>query len=347
MKPSAPRLLLSLLACGVVAVPLAGCGEKKETETKVTLHDHVNLMLDYFPNADHAAIYAAQANGDFARAGLDVTIQTPGDTTTPLKALQAKQTDFAISYEPDIILARGKGAKIQGVEALVQSPLTAVISLPKTPVRTAKDFKGKTIGTAGLDYQAAYLDTILSEGGVAPRTVKRADLGFNLVAPLVAGRVDASLGAFWNYEGIQLERQKKKPIITKIEDLGVPTYNELVLTATEDTVRNRGPLVRRLVQAIGFGAKAVQNDPTIGVDALMEADKGLDRGLQEASLKATLPVMFPKDTKHPYGWFNVEEWAAYARWMKAHNLITDDKLFARAITNEYLAGEGVGDKTDS
>jgi putative hydroxymethylpyrimidine transport system substrate-binding protein len=335
------------LACGAVAAPLAGCGEKKETDTKVTLHDHVTLMLDYFPNADHAAIYAAQANGDFARAGLDVTIQAPGDATTPLKALQAGKTDFAISYEPDILLARDKGAKVQGVEALVQAPLTAVVSLPKSPIRTAADFKGKTIGTAGLDYQAAYLDTILAEGSVAPSTVKRVDLGFNLVAPLVARKVDGSLGAFWNYEGIQLQREKKKPIITKIEDLGVPVYNELVLTATEDTVRNRGPLVRRLVQAIGFGAKAVQDDPEAGIAPLLQADKGLDRGLQEASLAATLPIMFPKDTKHPYGWFDIEAWAAYSRWMKAHDLISDDKLFARAVTNEYLAGEGVGDKTDS
>src|SRR5207342_2470469 len=97
-----------------------------ETGAAVTDRDRVTIVLDYFPNADHAAIYAAQASGAFERAGLDVTIQPPPDTTSPLKLLQAGKTDFAISYEPEILLARSNGAKIQGVNALVQTPLTSV-----------------------------------------------------------------------------------------------------------------------------------------------------------------------------------------------------------------------------
>ncbi len=341
------RTLATFALCGALTTAVASCGEMEEPVGGVKTRDAVTLVLDYFPNANHAAIYAAQASGAFERAGLDVTIQPPNDASTPLKVLEAGQADFVVSYEPEILLARDKGAKIQGVQALVQSPLTSVVSLPKNPVRTAADFKGTTIGTSGLAYQAAYLETILAEGQVDPKSVKRVDLGFNLTQPLIASRVDASLGAFWNYEAIELERQKKKPITVKVEDLGVPTYNELVLTATEDTVAKRGPVVRRFVQAIGFGAKAVQENPAAGIDPIMAASKGLDRGLQEASLKATLPVMFPEDDAHPFGWMDTTAWANYARWMESKDLITNSRVAARAITNEYLAGEGVGDKTDS
>ena len=340
------RALALLLAASASSFLVAGCGEKKETETAVKQTDDVTLVLDYFPNANHAAIYAAQASGAFERAGLNVTIQPPADAATPLKTLEAGKADFVISYEPEILLARAEGASIQGVQALVQKPLTSVMSLPGNPVNTADDFAGKTVGTAGLNYQAAYLDTILAEGNVNPKKVKRVDLGFNLSQPLIAKRVDATLGGFWNYEAIELQRKKKHPVVKHIEDLGVPNYNELVVTATADTVRNRGPLVRRFVQAIGFGAKEVQDDPNAGIDPLMTASPGLDRGLQEASVKATLPVMFPTEA-HPFGWLDPVEWAAYARWMEEHNLIDTAKVAARATTNEYLAGEGVGDKTDS
>ncbi len=340
------RALSLFAAAAASSLLLAGCGEKKETETAVKETDDVTLVLDYFPNANHAAIYAAQASGAFERAGLNVTIQPPADAATPLKTLEAGKADFVISYEPEVLLARNEGAKIQAVQALVQKPLTSVMSMPKDPVKKAGDFAGKTVGTAGLNYQAAYLDTILSEGNVDPQKVKRVDLGFNLSQPLVSGRVDATLGGFWNYEAIELERKKKDPVVLHVEDLGVPVYNELVITATEETVRNRGPLVRRFVQAIGFGAKAVQQDPAAGIDPLMEASKGLDRGLQEASLEATLPVMFPAE-EHPFGWLDPIAWATYARWMQENRLIDDAKIAARATTNEYLAGEGVGDKTDS
>ena len=36
-------------------------------------------MLDYFPNADHAGIYAARESGEYERAGLAVEIERPPD----------------------------------------------------------------------------------------------------------------------------------------------------------------------------------------------------------------------------------------------------------------------------
>ncbi len=54
-------------------------------------------MLDWFPNADHAGLYAAQASGEYKRAGLDVKFVTPSDAATPLKFVQAGRVDLAIS----------------------------------------------------------------------------------------------------------------------------------------------------------------------------------------------------------------------------------------------------------
>lgn len=344
MHAARPRTLLtSILALLAAAVLLASCGEKDENETAVTSRERVTLVLDYFPNADHAAIYAALGSGAFERAGLDVDIKAPGDAATPLKLLEAGKTDFVITYQPELVLARAQGQKVQALAALVQEPLTSLISLQGAPIRKAEDLKGKTVGTAGIAYQAAYLDTILRDGSVDPKTVKRVDLGFNLTQPLIAKRVDASLGAFWNYEGIELERKKKRPVILKMTDLGVPTYDELIVAASEQTVRDRGPVVRRFIQALGLGAGQVKADPAAGIDPLMKASPGLDRGLQEAVLKATLPVMFPKDDAKPWGWIDETEWAAYARWMQSAGLIDDAVVAARGFTNEYLAGEGVGD----
>lgn len=341
------RRAAALATAALATAGLAACGEKTEDEVAVTERDAVTLVLDWYPNANHSAIYAAQATGAFERAGLDVTIRPPADPAGTLKLLEAGRADFVVSYEPEILLARDKGAKVQGVGALVQVPLTSMVSLPKEPIRRPEQLEGKTVGTAGLPYQAAYLETILRGAGVDPESVKRADLGFNLSQPLIAGRVDATLGMFWNYEAIELEREKKRPIVLKLDEIGVPTYNELVLTASETTVRDRGPVVRRFVQAVTAGAKQLQEDRAVGIDAVMEAGDGLDRGLQEASLRATLPVMFPEREDRPFGWQDPRDWTAYATWMQEQGLISSSRVGARAYTNEYLAGEGVGDETDS
>ena len=56
----------------------------------------------------------------------------------------------------------------------------------------------------GIPYQSAYLKTILDEAGVDPASVKEINVGFNLVPAMLSKKVDATLGAFWNYEGVDL-----------------------------------------------------------------------------------------------------------------------------------------------
>ena len=116
----------ALLVCA--ALVAAGCGEKSEEEGRTASTQEIDLVLDYFPNADHAGIYAAIGNGDFERAGLRVTPRTPSDPSAPLKLLAAGRADLVISYEPELLLARDKGQELQAVGALVQKPLTSIIS---------------------------------------------------------------------------------------------------------------------------------------------------------------------------------------------------------------------------
>ena len=102
------------------------------------------MMLDYFPNADHAGLYAAQAAGLYEKAGLDVKLQPPPDPSAPLKLLAAGRADVAISYEPELLLARDNGAEnIVAVGALVQTPLTSLISLPEGGRRHARRPRGQ------------------------------------------------------------------------------------------------------------------------------------------------------------------------------------------------------------
>ena len=73
---------------------------------------------------------------------------------------------MAISYEPELLLARDAGAEtLVAVGALVQTPLTSLMALPGRGVKSAADLAGKRVGTSGIPYQSAYLKTILEQGG--------------------------------------------------------------------------------------------------------------------------------------------------------------------------------------
>jgi len=338
------RRLMLLLVLGLTVASAAGCGEKEEPGAGSPGDaDELRLVLDYFPNADHAGLYAAEATGEFERAGLDVEINAPPDPTAPLKLLRAGRADIVLSYEPELLLARDKGAEdLIAVGALVQRPLTSLVALPGSGIRSAGDLAGKRVGTAGIAYQSAYLKTILERAGVDAGSVRETGVGFDLVRPLITGRVDATLGAFWNYEGTDLERRGRDPVILRMDELGVPTYNELVFVARrEDFDADGASRIRRFLQATARGHNALRRDPTTGIDALLDASSGLDRGLQTAVVEATLPVFFPKDEERTFGWQDPAEWDAYGRWMEANGLLTRPPNAARALTNEFLPGEGL------
>src|SRR5438270_10152087 len=157
--------LVVLLALSVLA--LAACGEKKDVlSAPAGSSQSFTLMLDWVPNADHVGIYQALSEGDFAQAGLNVRVQIPTDPATPLELVAAGKVDAAISYEPEVMLARNRGLPLVSVAAVVQRPLTSIISLGSRHITAVAALRGKRVGDAGISYQHAYLKTILGHAGI-------------------------------------------------------------------------------------------------------------------------------------------------------------------------------------
>jgi putative hydroxymethylpyrimidine transport system substrate-binding protein len=331
------RPLLAALAA--LALLAAGCGEKKDVlEPKGS--KKVELLLDFFPNADHTGIYAAQADGYFKQAGLDVKIRKPADPSAPIKDVAAGRVDLAISYEPELLRARDKGLHVIAVGAVINKPLTSIISLPKQRIRRPADLKGKTVGTAGIDYQTAYLQTILGDAGVNPDSVKQRNVGFSLNPALLTGRVDATLGGYWNYEAVQLQLQHKKPQVIKIDKAGVPTYDELVFVANADALSRDKDKIRAFIGAVSRGAQAVRKDPDKGIQGLLDANPDLDPKLQKASLKLTLPLFFAPHGK-PFGYQSPTQWDEFTAWMRENHLLNKTPSAKGAFTNSLLPGSGL------
>ena len=215
------RRLIAMLLALAGCLALTACGAKQDTITPAGLK-RFTVMLDWFPNADHAALYAAIAGGDFRAVGLEVRPVVPSESAEPLKLLAAGQVDMAISYEPELLLARDQGLQLVSIGALVQRPLTSIIAPASQHVKSVADLAGRRVGTAGIPYQAAELTAALQHAKVNPAKVQEVNVGFNLVPAMLSGKVAATLGGFWNYEAIQLQMMHRHPTVIPINEAGVP-----------------------------------------------------------------------------------------------------------------------------
>jgi putative hydroxymethylpyrimidine transport system substrate-binding protein len=328
----------ALVACAA-AVFIAGCGEK-EDQLEPSGSKRVELMLDYFPNADHAGIYAAEAGGHFEQAGLDVEIRQPPDPAAPIKQVAAGRVDLAISYTPEVLRARDQGLRVIAVGAMVREPLTSIISLPEAKIASPRDLRGKTVGTAGIDYQSAYLRTILREAGVPADSVKERNVGFSLTPALLTGRVDAVLGAFWNYEGTELRMRGKRPRIIRMNEAGVPGYDELVLVANEDALERDGDKIRAFIGALSRGTRDLRKEPDKAIEGLLEANPDLDPELQRAVVEVTLPLFLPPPDR-PFAWQDPAKWEAFAAWMQDNDLLENPPDARGSYDNGLLPGSGL------
>jgi putative hydroxymethylpyrimidine transport system substrate-binding protein len=301
---------LSLLAATLLLAGPAGCGSDG---AEPGVPKGASLVLDFTPNAVHSGIYAAQDEGFYEEAGLKPAIQQPGESTDAPKLLAAGRADFAILDIHDLGIARERGLDLVGLMPIVQRPLASVIARADRGLRAPRDLQGRTVGVTGLPSDEAVVDSEVSADGGDPARVHEVTIGFNAVAALAAGRVDAATG-FWNAEGVALAGKGVPIHVFKVDDYGAPPYPELILTTSRKTLEGDPELVEAMVDATTRGYAFAVSHPDQALGDLLAADPALDRAEQQAQLDALGPDLRPA----PFDRSVLQEWAA---WDLDHGLL--------------------------
>ena len=340
MKVLCPRLARRLLALSLamlVTVLVSGCGGQGSGDSGASEElTPVTLTLDWYPNADHAGIYAAQAQGFFEEKGLEVEIQQPSDPAAVLQLVAAGRSEFGISYENALTSAAVRDVPVESVMAVVQVPLNSVISLEDSGVTEPEDLAGKKVGYAGQSFGSAVIDTIARNAGVDPSSVEKVNVGYDLRPALTSGRVDAVVDAYWNIEAVELAGEGFQTNVMKLPDLGVPTYNELVLATSDSYAEQEPETVRSFVAAMVKGHRYALENPQDTGDALLSANEELDPGVVGETLDLTVPTF--KTDGRPAGYQDPEEWRAYISWAVENEVLPEPVEVDQAMTNKFLPG---------
>ena len=188
------------------------------------------------------------------RSGLDVKPHVPSDPAAPIKQVAAGRADLAISYEPEVLLARAAGTA--GGRGRGAGPAPADVADRDRGSRASarsRDLRGKRVGTAGIPYQSAYLKTILRRAQVPASSREGDQRGRQPAAgdALREGRRDAR--RLLERRGRRARQRGAKPGSCPVDRLGVPDYDELVLVANSDKLDDQRDDLRLFISAVARG----------------------------------------------------------------------------------------------
>lgn len=330
------RWVLSIGAVAALAVGLLGCGGGTETETTaqpikpLRPAREVGITIDGYPSPENVGIEMALKRGYFEDLGIDLFLHEPESPQRPVLYVATREVDLAVSHEPQVAVAQENGVPVVAVASLVPRPTAAMIWLRKSKIGGIADLKGKTIAIAGLPFERDLLQSILVRAGLTLDDVKVESVGYELVPALASGRADAIFGGSWNVEGIELEKRGLKPVVKRVQDLGVPPYDELVLIARRDRLERDPQSIRNFIAAMNRGTAAAIEDPKAAANLIASRVSDPNRAAIKAEVKATLPMLSKSGRMDP------EQAGNLLNWMHEEGLTKRPLSASDLITNSYL-----------
>lgn len=278
--------------------------------------DKITLMLDWFVNPDHAPIVIAEEKGFFADEGLDVEVIAPADPADPPKMVAAGRADLAVSYQPQLHLQVQEGLPLVRVGTLIASPLNCLLVLDDGPVKAISDLKGRKIGYSVAGVEEALLTAVLAKGGLTLDDVTLVNVNWSLSPALMAGQVDAVIGAYRNFELNQMAIEGVPGRCFYLEEEGMPSYDELIYVANRDRLDKTK--IARFLAATERAAEYIVNHPDDAWETFAATSPELRDALNEKAWADT----FPRFSLSPAA-LDVGRYARFERFLHDAGLVTE------------------------
>jgi ABC-type nitrate/sulfonate/bicarbonate transport system substrate-binding protein len=315
----------------LAAVVFAACSDSDDPPEEMR---SVTVMLDWTPNTNHIGIYAADAQGYYADAGLEVSIIEP---TGGVEAIVAEgQAQFGISYAEAVLPARLAGVGVTSVATILPHNESSLMSLASANIARPRDLEGKRYGGFGGQLEQQLVESLVACDGGDPALVEFVEVGN---VDYIPGMDQDRFDFVWVFEGWDVIRARNLegveittlPFIDYTEC--IPDWYTPVIVTDDDLIADDPELVNAFLEATARGYDFVADDPEAAATALLEAAPELDEQLVRDSA-AYLAGRFTDGA----GWGTQEDsiWVEFEAFLREAALIEEPVDVSEAYTNEFL-----------
>jgi len=268
--------------------------------------ESVNLMLNWTPTADHSPFYYAKAQGWYAKAGIDLSIEVgKGSGVSSLK-VGSGGSPFGIADLATMLVARSKGADVVALMSIYANTGQTFYWLKSYGVNGAKDFPGHKIGNPPGDASRVMWPAFAKAAGIAADAVSFVNVGPTAkIAALKSHTVDI-ISDFYNEHDLKVIEFGSDLGFVNWKDIGLNPYGNSLIVNGEFLEKNP-KLAEDFVKISQKAFAACVADVSPCLKALLDQVSGLDKENQERQWERIKFLMTDDfTTTKALGWIDAE-----------------------------------------
>jgi NitT/TauT family transport system substrate-binding protein len=249
----------------------------------------LDLRLAANANDTFAAAYYAQDNGFFTRAGLNVDVQTISNGAAITAAVVGGTIDIGVAVPVTLAAAYLRGLPVVMIAAgalnVASVPNTRLCVSDPSPLKTAKDFEGRTIAINALGVGLELAPFVwLTVNGADKSKVKLVEIPFTEMG-LALERHTVDAAVFTEPAFTVAAKQYHIKMFANVNTAIAPTYVSSCWFSTREFAQQHPEHIRRFVRAIYDAQKWANGHQDASAEILAKYSK-MDPSLAHSMTRA-------------------------------------------------------------
>lgn len=327
---------ISLVATGLLAVSVTGCGAANDSESEGGLTPLV-LQLNS-PGGGYNSGYAlALERGYYEDLGIDLTIEPGSGSAVTAQLVASGKVDLAFSDAAAVMKLAAEGADMTIIGTVLQGNPNEVTSLASAPINSVAELKGKRVALPNGYSQTAMFPVLLEANGLKQEDMQVVNMPpESMVASLLQGQVDAILGSMDNFS-VQLANEGADTVNLPFIDNGAATVAQSMI-ASNSFLKDHPDEAKAFVEASLHGWNDAIDDPKAALTALKGLFPDVNDKLTPGQLDATITLMCASGAEY-VGKSTEKQWSDTVDLLTKIDLLPADVPAEDYYTYDYLPAD--------
>ena len=262
-------------------------------------NDKAIFSLNWVPYGLHYGIFAAEAQGYYREAGLDLDIQRGYGSGDTVKRVATGAADIGMADMASVIVGRGNGLAVKQVASLLDRSADAIFYLKGGGISSPKDLPGHSLGATIGETTLNLLPVFAANAGFDHKKVEIVNLAPPAKFPsFVSKKVDAIVAFKTEEPGILAAATKAGVAVDRFlfSDYGVDYYS-IGFIVSDDTLTKRPDMVKRFLAATLRGYVFAFKNPQAAADMFIKRFPESNRELSFAQWNVSIDHVLTDRTR--------------------------------------------------